>query len=71
MRWYSSEEVYTKRFAIGLLLVHYLTEDFKPEYMELVSRTPTGEYYLHMMVAWYFAEAMAKQPQTALPRSSV
>ena len=67
MRWYSSDEVFTKRFAIGMLLGHYLGEDFKPEYMELVSKTPTEEYYLHMMVAWYFAEAFAKQPEAALP----
>ena len=65
-RWLGSEKTYTIRFGIGMLLVHYLGEDFKPEYMEKVSRIRSEEYYIRMMIAWYFAEALAKQYDTAI-----
>ncbi len=65
-RWLESDKVYTVRFGIGMLLVHYLTDDFKPEYMEKVSRIESDEYYIRMMIAWYFAEALAKQYDHAI-----
>ena len=66
-KWLTSSHLYTLRYAIGMLQRHFLDSAFKPRYAEWVAAVPTEEYYLHMMVAWYFATALAKQPQTTLP----
>ena len=59
--WISSQETYTVRFAIGMLMEHYLDEDFSEDYLSMVSAVPCEEYYVRMMAAWYFATALAKQ----------
>lgn len=60
-KWISSKETYTIRYGIGLLMRLYLEDDFKPEYMEMVAGVRSEEYYVNMMIAWYFATALAKQ----------
>jgi 3-methyladenine DNA glycosylase AlkD len=60
-KWLKSDHLYTKRFAMRTLMALYLDDDFKSEYLELVSKVKGDEYYLNMMVAWYFATALAKQ----------
>ena len=65
-KWLKSKHTYTVRFAIGLLMQHYLDESFKEEYMELVMAIKSEEYYINMMIAWYFATALAKQWDTAI-----
>ena len=65
--WLASGQTYTVRFAIGMLMAHFLDEDFDPEYLHMVSQARSGEYYVRMMVAWYFATALAKQYDAALP----
>ncbi len=65
--WLQSEHLYTVRYAIGMLMRHFLDTQFDPKYLEWVANVPTQEYYLHMMVAWYFATALAKQPKATLP----
>ena len=62
-----SEKTYTIRFGIGMLMQHYLDEDFKAEYPEMVSAVKLDEYYVNMMIAWYFATALAKQYEEVLP----
>jgi 3-methyladenine DNA glycosylase AlkD len=64
--WLSSEKTYTIRFAIGMLMRYFLDEDFKPEYLELVSGAQSEEYYVNMMIAWYFATALAKQYESTV-----
>ena len=59
--WIKSKETYTVRFAIGMLMEHYLDEDFKEAYPKMVSKVKSDEYYVNMMIAWYFATALAKQ----------
>lgn len=66
-RWIRSEETYTVRFGIGMLMSFYLDEAFSPEYLELAASVHSEEYYVNMMVAWYFATALAKQYDAALP----
>ncbi|MBE6586921.1 MAG: DNA alkylation repair protein [Ruminococcaceae bacterium] len=66
-RWIGSDKVYTVRFAIGLLMRHFLGEDFKTEYAERVAAVTSDEYYVNMMQAWYFATALAYQPEAILP----
>lgn len=59
--WIKSKETYTVRFAIGMLMEHFLNEDFKEAYPKMVSKVKSDEYYINMMIAWYFATALAKQ----------
>ncbi len=66
-KWIKSDETYTVRFAAGMLLAHYLDDDFRPEYPKMVSKLRTGEYYVDMMAAWYFATALAKQYDAVIP----
>lgn len=65
--WIKSDHTYTIRYGIRMLMTHYLDEDFKEEYLEWVTCIYSQEYYVNMMIAWYFATALAKQPQAALP----
>lgn len=66
-RWLASEHTYTVRFAIGMLMRYYLDADFSPEYPALVAQAVCEEYYINMMVAWYFATALAKQYDAVIP----
>ncbi len=66
-RWIKSDLTYVKRFAIGMLMEHFLDEDFKTSYLTKVSKIRSKEYYVNMMTAWYFATALAKQYDAALP----
>ena len=65
-KWIASDHTYTVRFAVGMLMRFYLDEKFEPEYLEMVAAVKSGEYYVRMMVAWYFATALAKQYDAAL-----
>ena len=60
-KWIASEHVYTARFSIRMLMNEFLEDDFKEEYLELVASKRGEDYYLKMMVAWYFATALAKR----------
>ena len=65
--WIGSEEPYTVRFGIGMLMEHFLDGDFDPAYPEMAAAVRSGEYYVNMMTAWYFATALAKQYEAVLP----
>lgn len=60
-RWLSSDKPFIIRFGIEMLMSHFLDEDFKAEYLEKVAPIRSEEYYVNMMIAWYFATALAKQ----------
>ena len=60
-KWIASDHVYTARFSIRMLMNEFLEDDFKEEYLELVASKRGEDYYLKMMVAWYFATALAKR----------
>jgi len=65
--WIASDKTYTCRFGIGMLMTHYLDEDFKPEYLEIPQKVDSEEYYVKMMVSWFYATALAKQWDTTIP----
>lgn len=67
LRWMESPEEYTCRFGIGMLMRHFLDEEFQPEYLDLAANIHREEYYVRMMQAWFFATALAKQPDAAMP----
>ena len=65
--WLKSDRTYTVRFGIEMLMSFYLNDHFQPEMPDLVAGVRSKEYYVNMMVAWYFATALAKQYDAALP----
>ena len=65
--WISSDETYTVRFGMGVLLEFYLDEAFEPKYLDWVAGVKSDEYYIKMMQAWYFATALAKQYDETIP----
>ena len=66
-KWVSSNETYTIRFGIEMLMSHYLDDDFRPEYLDIPAAIRSEEYYVNMMIAWFFATALAKQWETTVP----
>ena len=60
-KWIKSKHVYTARFGMRMLMNEFLNDDFKEEYLEWVASKTGDDYYLKMMVAWFFATALAKQ----------
>jgi 3-methyladenine DNA glycosylase AlkD len=60
-KWIASEHVYTSRFGMRMLMNEFLDDDFKEEYLEIVASKKGDDYYLKMMVAWFFATALAKK----------
>ena len=65
-KWISSEATYTRRCGMKILMANYLDEDFKPEYLDLPADLRSDEYYVNMMTAWLFAEALVKQWDTSV-----
>lgn len=66
-RWISSGETYVIRYGIGMLMRLFLDEDFSSEYLEMAATVQSQEYYVNMMIAWYFATALAKQWDATVP----
>ena len=66
-KWIKSKETYTVRFAIRMLMEHFIDEDFDVKYPEMVAKIRSDEFYINMMIAWYFATALAKQYDAVLP----
>ncbi|MBQ2691817.1 MAG: DNA alkylation repair protein [Clostridia bacterium] len=65
-QWITSEHEYTVRFGIEMLMVHFLDERFDPEFLLMAASVRREEYYIRMMIAWYFAEALVKQYECAV-----
>lgn len=66
IKWARSDRLYTARYGIVCLKSYFLGDNFRPEVLEIVSRIH-GEYYLNMAAAWFFAEAVTKNPEFAIP----
>ena len=66
-RWLVDDHPYTVRYGILCLMNYFLDDRFKPAYLEKVAAVQSEEYYVRMMQAWYFATALAKQYDAALP----
>ena len=65
--WIASDETYTIRYGIGMLMTFYLDADFRPEYLKMAADVESEEYYVNMMIAWYLATALAKQWEETIP----
>ena len=66
-KWITSGQTYVIRYGIGTLMSLYLDEDFQPSYLDLAASVQSEEYYVNMMIAWYFATALAKQWEATVP----
>jgi len=65
--WANSKHTYTCRFGLGMLMCHYLDDNFLPEYLGIPAAVHSKEYYVQMMIAWFFATALAKQWKSTIP----
>ena len=59
--WIKSKDTYTIRFAINMLMKYFLDDEFKIDYLKMVSMIKSDEYYVKMMIAWFYATALAKR----------
>ncbi len=66
-KWIKSEHTYTVRFAVNMLMKHFLGEEFKVEYAKMVAEIESEDYYVNMVRAWYFATALATNRDEILP----
>ena len=64
--WAASEHPYTCRFGMEMLMTHFLDENFRVEYLEIPAAVHSEEYYVNMMIAWFYATALAKQWDVAV-----
>jgi len=55
------------RFATIAMMSNYLTDEYTPEVLTLLSAVHSDHYYVNMGLAWTFATAMAKQREKTLP----
>lgn len=67
LRWMASPETYTIRFGMEMVMTHFLDEDFEAKWLERAAGIHSEEYYVNMMSAWFFATALAKQWEAAVP----
>lgn len=65
--WSASDHTYTCRFGLEMLMTHFLDDKFRPELLKIPANARSEEYYVRMMVAWFFATALAKQWDATLP----
>ena len=64
--WIQDEKPYTKRVAMLFLKKYYLNQNFSEEYLQWAAKIRTDEYYVNMMTAWLFADALVYQWDTAI-----
>lgn len=66
-QWIESGETYTVRFGLEMLMTFFLDDAFTPQVLERAAAVRSEEYYVRMMIAWFFATALCKQYEAALP----
>ena len=64
--WMASDMPYTVRFGIEMRMRYFLDAAFEPQDLVQVAAISSEEYYVKMMIAWYFATALAKQYDAAI-----
>jgi 3-methyladenine DNA glycosylase AlkD len=60
IEWLHSSDVYEIRFAIRMMMEYFLDNNFKIENLEIIGSINNDDYYVKMMIAWFFATALAK-----------
>ena len=67
LEWINDDRVYVKRFGIEVIMNHFLDEHFDKKLLDIVAEIRSDEYYINMMIAWFFATALAKQYDKTIP----
>ncbi len=66
-KWVKSGHIHTIRFGVEMLMYYFLDEDFDSSYLEIPATIKSEEYYVNMMIAWFYATALAKRYDETLP----
>lgn len=66
-KWLQSDQTYTVRFGVCMLMKHFLDQSFNESVLRLVANIKSDEYYVNMVIAWFFATALTKQYDSTLP----
>lgn len=66
-QWTASSHIYTCRFGLLCLMRYFLDKDFQASYLEIPAAIRSEEYYVNMMISWFFATALAKQWEATIP----
>lgn len=66
LQWIKNDKTYVVRYGIGCLMKYFLDEAFNENHLKIVSEIESDEYYINMMIAWYFATALAKQYESTI-----
>ena len=66
-KWLNDSRPFVARFGIGMLMKYYLDDDFDSKFLKWVASRQSEDYYVNMMIAWYFATALAKQNKASIP----
>ena len=66
LEWIRSDNTYTIRFGTGMLMRYFLDKNFNEDILKIISDIKNDEYYIKMMVAWFFATALAKQYESTI-----
>ena len=64
--WIQSDQEFTVRFGILMLMKFFLDSSFDQEQFEMVISIKKEDYYIKMMIAWYFSESLIKQWNSAI-----
>ena len=64
--WLNSNDTYSIRFGIRMLMNYFLDDDYDIKYLDIVSNIKSDEYYINMMIAWFFQVALVKQYNDAV-----
>lgn len=64
--WLSSTHTYTVRFGISVLMTYFMKEAYSKEIALQVASIRHDDYYVKMMVAWYFATLLDKHYEDGL-----
>lgn len=67
IQWKDSAHTYTCRFAILCLMRHFLDDQFNASYLEIPASIHSDQFYVNMMIAWFYATALAKQWDATIP----
>ena len=64
--WVQSNETYRVRFAVKMLMTFFLDESFEKEFLDIPLSIKSEEYYINMMISWFYATALAKKWDEAI-----
>lgn len=69
MDWIESQHPYTCRYGIGVLMYHAMPQggELMERAFERIAAIRSNDYYVNMMVAWFFATSFAQQWDAAIP----